>query len=270
MVKSVPDTHILLYHEIDSDAEPTKAANAADVSIVVDVEDFRKQLACLSEMGKRVVSLEQILSTFGDGGSADQVALTFDDGHVSNYTLAMPALLEARASATFYIIAGRVDADPNYVTSAHLREMDAHQMLIGSHTMTHPFLPQLSRQEIHRELSESRVRLEDILGRPVLDLAIPGGHVNASVFEIAEECGYRSVATCKVGVYRNGDDPFCLPRVEIRRELGIADFQDIFSRSTMLRLQLIETAKMCLRTTLGLSAYTRLRSVAHRCMTLAR
>ena len=73
------------------------------MSVVVDVDDFRAQLKCLAAIGKRVVSLEEALfPTNGRLHQDDNVVLTFDDGHESNYRLAFPALQEVGFVATFY------------------------------------------------------------------------------------------------------------------------------------------------------------------------
>ncbi|MBN2474416.1 MAG: polysaccharide deacetylase family protein [Pirellulales bacterium] len=264
------NTWILIYHALDCAAEPVALDNAADLSVVVGADDFQRQLQYLRDLEMPVVSLEDVLDPSCDLPNRDHVVLTFDDGHRSNWSLGLPRLVEAGVTATFYVVAGWVDKDPEYLTSPQLREMADRNMLIGSHTMTHRFLPQLSREQLHRELADSRARLEDILGRPVVDLAIPGGHTNRAVLEESRQCGYRSVATCKVGLYRRSGDPFRLPRVEIRRELSQQGFCQTFNTTKLRQLQAIELAKACLRKTCGLSAYTRLRRLAHRYLVLNR
>lgn len=261
---------VLLYHALASAAEPFDNGSPADLSVVVDLESFREQLRCLSDLGKRVISLDDMLDPRNALPDNDNVVVTFDDGHKTNWSLALPALLEARATATFYIVAGHVDKDPDYLTSKQLRELVVHNMLIGSHSMTHRFLSELNSDEVHAELADSRSRLEDIVGHPVLDLAIPGGHYNALTLAEAKRCGYRSMATCKIGTYRNGDDPFAIPRVEIRRGLSLQAFSSTFNESKLRMLQAAESVKALLRHALGLSNYTRLRRVGHHYFDLRR
>jgi peptidoglycan/xylan/chitin deacetylase (PgdA/CDA1 family) len=112
----------------------------------------------------------------GAENSDDRVVITFDDGHISNWSLALPSLLEAKFVATFYVVTDWIDNNCDYMTSQQLRDLDAHDMLVGSHTLSHPFLPLLSAAEVRRELAESKAYLEDILGRSVDHLAFPGGH----------------------------------------------------------------------------------------------
>lgn len=261
---------ILLYHALDSAEEPAAVDNPADLSVVVPADEFRRQLRCLEELGKTVVPLEDLLDPKVRLPGDDHVVLTFDDGRRSDWSLACPALVEAGATATFYVVAGFVDNDPGYLTSAQLREMSSQGMLIGSHGMTHRFLSELDRRAVRRELSDSRARLEDLLGRAVLHFALPGGHHSQMVLDEAGRCGYRSVATCKIGLHRRGGNPLRLPRLEIRRGLSTAAFRKTFGRAKILQLQMLESAKTGLRLTCGLSRYERLRQIAHRYLALKR
>ena len=257
-------THILLYHALDAAAHPPPFDDACDMSVVVNVDDFRAQLACLAAIGKRVVSLEDALfPTNGQLHQNGNVALTFDDGHESNYRLAFPLLQEVGFAATFYVVGGFVDQDPNYVTSAQLREMAKSGMTIGSHTMTHRWLPTLNSTEVRRELADSKARLEDLLQQSVLDFALPGGHYSPAILNAIRDSGYRSVATSKAGAHTVGDTAICFNRIEIRRDLSTVHFQDRFRSSTLMKLRLLEAGKDCLRRACGLERYTRMRRFAH-------
>lgn len=267
VAQSAGTTFVLLYHAIDSPEEIYTAADAADRGLAVERASLSGQLRCLADLRRRVVPLHAL---FSEPASPERVILTFDDGHKSNHSLALPELAAAGAVATFYVIAGKVDRDAEYMTSGQLRDLVRHGMSIGSHTLTHPFLPHLDRAGIVRELLDSKRLLEEMVGVSVLDLALPGGHGSRAVLEIARECGYRSVATCRVGAFRAGDDPFLLPRIEIRRGLSIDGFRATFRASKVRQLQLLEFGKSCLRRSVGLSNYTRLRRLAHRCLAIHR
>ena len=233
------------------------------MSVVVPVQKFREQLDCLTRWGKQIVSLEEVLFGASAIKSQEQVALTFDDGHESNHRLALPILLEKEVVATFYVVAGFVDTDSRYMTSSQLRELAAAGMNIGSHSLTHRWMPTLNADEIRKELIESKSLLEDIVQQPVVDFALPGGHYDRAVSDALVDSGYRSVATSKAGRHEGGDSPILFNRIEIRRRLTKAEFRARFRRSTLLRLQLLEAGKSCLRRTCGLNCYTEMRRFAH-------
>lgn len=264
------DTMVLLYHALESNTEPFPKDSCSDISVVVQTSNFRKQLLCLTEMGKDVISLSAMLSPFIGKNKEENVVLTFDDGHKSNYSLALPILIEFGYVATFYVVADYVDKHSSYLTSAQLRELAGYDMEIGSHGMTHRFLSDLTPKNIEMELTDSRAKLEDILGAPVVDLAIPGGHYNSLILDMAKECGYRSVATCKVGLYTTGDDFYEIPRVEIRRKLEMVDFCSTFDSSKLLQLKALEFCKALLRKSLGLNGYTKIREISHQLFDITR
>ena len=93
---------------------------------------------------------------------------------------------------------------------------------IGSHTVSHPHLPELDEDDLRRELVESKERLEAELGRPCLDLAYPYGHEDTRVQAAAAAAGYR-LAYSLPG---NEEDrnPFAVPRVGVYPRDGLARF----------------------------------------------
>jgi peptidoglycan/xylan/chitin deacetylase (PgdA/CDA1 family) len=86
---------------------------------------------------------------------------------------------------------------------------------IGSHTVSHPHLPQLSDAELDRELSESKGELEDELGAPCRLLAYPYGEEDDRVREAARRAGYDTAFA--VGPNRGRSDRFAVPRLAVYR-----------------------------------------------------
>ncbi len=89
---------------------------------------------------------------------------------------------------------------------------------IGSHTLSHPRVSELSPEEARQELAESRIRLREKLGVPVAHFAFPYGRVNdcgPRDFDLARASGYDSVATTTKGVLKAGSVPYAYPRVTL-------------------------------------------------------
>ena len=72
-------------------------------------------------------------------------------------------------------------------------------MEIGSHTVTHPNLTLIPRDESRRELQNSKEKLEQLLGSEVVSFAYPYGALSASAKELAEEAGYRFAVAADSG-----------------------------------------------------------------------
>ena len=61
---------------------------------------------------------------------------------------------------------------------------------IASHTLTHPFMTELSKEEILHELCEDKKRLEELFGRKVRGFALPFDYYSDLIETCVRECGF--------------------------------------------------------------------------------
>jgi peptidoglycan/xylan/chitin deacetylase (PgdA/CDA1 family) len=97
-----------------------------------------------------------------------------------------------------------------------LRDLAGRGIEIGAHTVSHPHLRETSDEQLERELTESKRRIEAELARPCPLLAYPFGEHDARVRAAAARAGF----TAAFGLQPHGStwrDPFQLPRVGIWR-----------------------------------------------------
>jgi peptidoglycan/xylan/chitin deacetylase (PgdA/CDA1 family) len=116
-------------------------------------------------------------------------------------------------------LAGEASAYPDELATMDwddLRELVERGVEVGSHTVTHPHLPQLEDAELDRQLVESKSRLEDELRRPCPFLAYPFGEEDQRVRAAARRAGYTAAYALKSG--RRPADPFAIPRVGVWRK----------------------------------------------------
>jgi len=81
------------------------------------------------------------------------------------------------------------------MSEEQLCRLPSELVAIGSHTMTHAFLPSIDKQQLREEVAGSRTRLEKLLKRPVNTFSFPYGAFNDSVVEECREAGYERVFT---------------------------------------------------------------------------
>jgi peptidoglycan/xylan/chitin deacetylase (PgdA/CDA1 family) len=104
-------------------------------------------------------------------------------------------------------------ADYGPATWDQLREMERECVEIGSHTMTHPILPNTTDEQLERELTGSRARLEEVLGHPMKLFCYPNGSFDQRV-ELAARCaGYECAVTTESGLNDWQSDLLALRRV---------------------------------------------------------
>ncbi len=201
---------VLMYHAI-----PRRRGELenADPRYAVDTDAFRHHLRQAAARGLAVRSVRDLLAGAAGGGQG-AVGLTFDDGHESNFSQAFPLLQDLGATADFFVNPAVVGGK-GFVTWAALREMADHGMSIQSHGYTHRYFDDLARDEVRRELYESKAMLEDRLGRPVNLFAPPGGRITPEVTRIAWELGYEAVCTSRPGCWNGRGGRREIPRLAV-------------------------------------------------------
>lgn len=108
--------------------------------------------------------------------AAPRVLITFDDGHRDNLEHALPVLDRLGVRALFFAITGLADAvcGPS-MTWAELADLTTGGHRVGSHTVTHRKLPELSPVEQRAEIADSLAAVRSRLGEPDPPLAYPYG-----------------------------------------------------------------------------------------------
>jgi len=182
---------------------------------------------CIDLVIKKNIPVRNLEQPF-EGKMDEYVSLTFDDGWESDYTIAFPVLKKYNINATFFITTGWID-QKGFLKASWIKEMSDSGMEIGSHTVTHPYLTELSKKKVYDEFRTSKNVLEDMLGREITGVSIPGGAYNRKIIEIAQEVGYKYVATSSPGV--NKKKGGIVARFSIHNLTSLNDINKLLNRS---------------------------------------
>lgn len=199
---------VLMYHSIDRNASGSK--------ITVSPEEFAAQMGFLKNNGFRVVSLKEAVDLIKTNKKLPRktVAITFDDGYENNYIYAYPVLKKHAFPATIFVIAGSLDKE-GYLNTAQLKEMTDNGIEIGSHTISHLWLPGVKDAELEIEIYESKKMLTEILGREVRFFCYPVGGFDEKIKSMVGAAGYLGACTTSPGRSLPNRDIFALKRVRI-------------------------------------------------------
>lgn len=169
------------------------------------------------------VSRERFLSLLDAVAGRDDVRITFDDGNASDIEHALPALTERGLTATFLVVAGRLE-QPRFLDASDVRELAAAGMGIGCHGMRHRPWRGLGERALHEELTQSKAMLEEVVERPVTEAACPFGAYDRRVLRTLRSAGYRRVYTSDRGTCSPGDF------VQTRNSVRPTDEADLLRR----------------------------------------
>ncbi len=189
----------------------------------VSRETFEMQMAFLHFLGYRVISIQdyEAIKTGKRKARGREVLITFDDGHYTFQTIALPILRKYDFPPAVFLISESVKRGVNdSMSSKTVKELlkAGDFVTFGAHSKTHPTLPNMTDDQIRDELAGSKKDLEEILGVPVRYLAYPNGDVDERVLKIAEESGYQLAFTTTYKKLRHlPEGPFSLTRVRISR-----------------------------------------------------
>lgn len=214
---------ILMYHQVGE--FPPMAAHR---STYCDHRRFAAQMAWLHRLRYRVLRLDEALAGLrGERPLPPRaVVLTFDDGYENFYEYALPVLARFGFSAIVYALADRLGqpsawfaadgrATPPLMSGARLCELRRLGIDIGSHGLTHQRLAEIDRETARIEITDSKDRLQQLLGEPIDHFCYPYGRYDDAVVGMASDAGYRSAVTCDRANAFADADPLRLPRKAI-------------------------------------------------------
>ena len=109
------------------------------------------------------------------------------------------------------------------LTWDEVREMHRLGMTIGSHTLTHPNLPNAGLVSARQELIASRHRLEQEISAPVTMFSYPNGgaerYLTPAVQQIVREVGYTAATTSRNAFAHAESDLYALERIEVEERV---------------------------------------------------
>lgn len=183
------------------------------------IENYRQQ-------GYQFVSIDKAYDIITRGrNNRPFVCLTFDDGYQDNYDIAYPILKQLEVPFAIYVTTEFIDNRipmwwyPNEklgISTESLKELDADPLCtIGAHTVSHPKLDSLTREEQYKEIADSKQLLETILDHEVKHFSFPHGTHNDDTLAICRELGFQTVVQSWGGPVRRWTHYDVLPRINI-------------------------------------------------------
>lgn len=225
------DVLILCYHALS----PSWPAELS-----VTGEAFAEQVSELAQRGYAGARFTDAVT--GKVAAERVVAFTFDDNYRSVLDLAKPILDRHGYPGTLFVPTDWPERPQamswpgidRWLGTEHehemlsldwqeLRELATAGWEIGSHTCSHPRLPQLDDAQLGRELRVSRQRIEQELGSPCTSIAYPYGAVDPRVERATTEAGYTCAGT--IPRVMPSPKPLLWPRVPVFHKDGLRRFK---------------------------------------------
>ncbi len=217
---------VLMYHKVnDVPGNP----------LTMPVSLFDEQMDQLRELGYTVVGLDDVIAHYVEHAPLppQAVLITFDDGYHDNLDNAAAVLRKYGYPAVLFVPIGYLDDrhplphDERLASEGilnptvdwnELADLEREGIRIESHGISHRPLADLEVDEAAREISLSKLRLEEKLGRPVRAFSYVKGseaHYKPVHLSLVRQAGYDVAFTAVSGGNSQDTDPLQLRRYNI-------------------------------------------------------
>ncbi|HXR11375.1 MAG TPA: polysaccharide deacetylase family protein [Gaiellaceae bacterium] len=217
---------VLMYHKVN---------DLPNNRMSIPVSLFDEQMAQLRELGYTVVDLDAVLAHYRQGEPLPPgaVLITFDDGYRDNLVNAAPALQKHGYTAVQFVPIAYVGDSQPLPHERHLasrgvrnptvdwdevRELERYGVRIESHGISHKPLAELELDEAAREITISKLKLEQALGRPVRAFSyVKGSEADYKPVHpsLVRQAGYDVAFTAVSGANTPKSDPLQLRRYNV-------------------------------------------------------
>jgi peptidoglycan/xylan/chitin deacetylase (PgdA/CDA1 family) len=223
---------VLMYHRVVKHQD-----DIVDYWHAVHADTFRQQLRLLERFNFTPITFEDY-QLYLDGALTlpkKPIIITFDDGHLDTYEIAAPILQEFGMRAVVFAMGNRSLDHAHWdeghasiqfplISNHDILELREWGFEIGSHSMNHLILPNLSLTQCTREIVDSKDELEQLLGEEIISFSYPYGRLDPRVRAVVRESGFRYACGVYTGPARFGDDWYDLRRLAINNDVGLTSF----------------------------------------------
>ncbi len=268
-----PRVPVLMYHRFvaQRSLDAGELIEEERVWVVTDLE-LEDQCRSLRAAGYEAIDLDQLVAGFEGRAPLPNkpIVFTFDDGYTSCIEIATPTLERHGMRGVFYVVLEPdehsrelVQGKDGWLAPDQLRSMHAAGHTIGSHTITHGLLSEMDDAGVRWELTESKRRLEEILGAEVAHFCIPRAGGNRKIERMTAVAGYRTCTGSGKGTANPGRDLLHLPRIGVPRGQSGARLVARLEPLRAARERLLAEIRMIPTRLLGPSAGYRIRQVLY-------
>ena len=215
---------IVMYHVLG-----VPRSNAPYPQLFVKPSDFAGQLHWLAQHGYHAVTLGRVFRYWrrAEPLPPKPVVLSFDDGYLSDYAVALPALRRFDWPGVLNLVVDNVA--PGDITAPQVRGLIAAGWEIDAHTISHVDLTTLGTAQLRREVAGSRRLLRHMFGLPVDFFCYPAGRYDARVVAAVRAAGYLGATTVNPGLGQPSQ-PYTLNRIRIDYSDGVRGFVEKMRR----------------------------------------
>ncbi len=174
---------IIFYHDVYGDNKYTDMGTSLSM--------FIKHIQAIIKEGFNIVPTIE--------NQENEVMICFDDGFKGIYDT-RSFFIENGIYPTVFLAVSLI-GQPGYLNKKEILELQDAGFIFQCHAWSHTDLTQFTREELKRELNESRIILTRILQKPVDEICFPIGYFSQLVLNECIRYGYKKMYSSIPGNY---------------------------------------------------------------------
>ena len=196
----------------------------------VSPSKFTRHCRAIARFGFASASLPEAAAWLGGAGDGGRrIVLTFDDGYANFAHVAAPTMERHGLRGTVFVVTGLLASENDWdwkngdvrerlMTADQVRAVATAGHEVGSHTVTHARLTEVTAEAARQEIELSRDALTDLLAQPVATFCYPYGAHDAGVRQAVADAGYKLACSVEKGWNDARTDALRWTRINVRSD----------------------------------------------------
>lgn len=166
-------------------------------------------------------------------------AITFDDGYADIFE-SRQLFRRLGIRPTVFVLSDRKAANRNILATEkpllepiQIKSLRKSGWYIGSHSATHSVLTNVNKDRLKYEITESKRKLQRMIGAPVRFFSYPKGKYSNAVIETVNKAGYTIAVSMDDGLIGRDTSRVHVPRIGVDQTHSFAEFTTLASPSVV-------------------------------------
>lgn len=213
---------ISMYHQVTHENHPS-----FNNHLSVTIERFEEQIYYLTKRNYQFITLKELaINSNLDFNRNKYIVLTFDDIFQTFYQFAFPILKKYGVRATAFLIGNSIQQKKYQnlkedgliaLTTEQITELQKYGIEIGSHTMTHNQLTDLTNHQANQEITDSYQLVKDF-NNDGITFCYPRGAFSLEHLDMVKNTGYLAAVTTQRGNAQDLNSLFTLKRIKVSQK----------------------------------------------------
>ena len=206
-----------MYHKFGVDKYPSTSVTISQLES--HINEFIKEKY-------NIKSLDFIVDTIINDGELpnNTIGISIDDADKSFFDVGWPLFKKNNIPVTLFVTTKTISKNnKNYLNWDQIRKLKEEGVVIGAHSHTHAHMPDISIDEVKKEIEISnKIFLKELGEIPTL-FAFPYGETTTEIIELVKEYKFKVAFGQHSGIINETSNMYYLPRFSLNEKYGELD-----------------------------------------------